>query len=124
MHRTRNAAYGQPYRGFESLPLRHYNKTKHLGEVFSGIQGDFSGGIALPAIKKGASKTTSLDQAFSFATSQSLAARLKREHQRPAASVLPESDRLLAHLSELSERDCSTAQSASAKDFGLRNASR
>src|SRR5437870_5566393 len=22
-HRTRNAAYGQPYRGFESLPLRH-----------------------------------------------------------------------------------------------------
>jgi hypothetical protein len=23
MHRTRNAAYGQPYRGFESLPLRH-----------------------------------------------------------------------------------------------------
>src|SRR5690348_8773131 len=22
MHRTRNAAYGQPYRGFESLPLR------------------------------------------------------------------------------------------------------
>ena len=24
MHRTRNAAYGQPYRGFESLPLRHH----------------------------------------------------------------------------------------------------
>src|ERR1700729_3266998 len=24
MHRTRNAAYGQPYRGFESLPLRHF----------------------------------------------------------------------------------------------------
>ena len=23
-HRTRNAAYGQPYRGFESLPLRHF----------------------------------------------------------------------------------------------------
>ncbi|VVT00789.1 hypothetical protein RHIZ404_190401 [Rhizobium sp. EC-SD404] len=23
MHRTRNAAYGQPYRGFESPPLRH-----------------------------------------------------------------------------------------------------
>src|SRR3954465_1007105 len=22
-HRTRNAAYGQPYRGFESHPLRH-----------------------------------------------------------------------------------------------------
>jgi hypothetical protein len=29
-----------------------------------------------------------------------------------------------AHLSELSERDCSTAQSTSAKDLGLRNASR
>ncbi len=24
MHRTRNAAYGQPYRGFESLPLRQF----------------------------------------------------------------------------------------------------
>ena len=23
-HRTRNAAYGQPYRGFESHPLRHF----------------------------------------------------------------------------------------------------
>ncbi len=23
MRRTRNAKYGQPYRGFESLPLRH-----------------------------------------------------------------------------------------------------
>src|SRR3954468_24201720 len=27
MHRTRNAAYGQPYRGFESLPLRHQAKS-------------------------------------------------------------------------------------------------
>ena len=34
-------------------------------------------------------------------SAQSLAARLKREHQRPAASVLPERNRLLAHLSEL-----------------------
>jgi transposase len=25
MHRTRNAAYGQPYRGFESLPLRQFH---------------------------------------------------------------------------------------------------
>ncbi len=24
MHRTRNAAYGQPYRGFDSLPLRQF----------------------------------------------------------------------------------------------------
>ena len=32
---------------------------------------------------------------------------IKREHQRPAASVLPERNRLLAHLSELSERDFS-----------------
>jgi hypothetical protein len=24
MHRTRNAAYGQPYREFESPPLRHF----------------------------------------------------------------------------------------------------
>ena len=24
MHRTRNAAYGQPYRGFKSLPLRQH----------------------------------------------------------------------------------------------------
>ena len=27
MHRTRNAAYGQPYRGFESLPLRQYPRV-------------------------------------------------------------------------------------------------
>jgi hypothetical protein len=29
MHRTRNAAYGQPYRGFESLPLRHLYQKYH-----------------------------------------------------------------------------------------------
>src|ERR1041385_3158402 len=30
MHRTRNAAYGQPYRGFESLPLR---QTRDRGMI-------------------------------------------------------------------------------------------
>ena len=30
MHRTRNAAYGQPYRGFESPPLRHRFPLKYL----------------------------------------------------------------------------------------------
>ena len=39
-------------------------------------------------------------------------------------SALPERNQLLAHFSELSERDCSTAQSTSAKDLGLRNSSR
>ena len=57
-------------------------------------------------------------------SAQSLAARLKREHQRPAASVLPERNRLLPHLSELPECDCPTTQSTSATDLGLRNASR
>ena len=33
MHRTRNAAYGQPYRGFESSPLRHLNFI-----FFSGLE--------------------------------------------------------------------------------------
>ena len=28
--RTRNAEYGQPYRGFESLPLRHIDVLKML----------------------------------------------------------------------------------------------
>jgi hypothetical protein len=37
MHRTRNAAYGQPYRGFESLPLRHTNEINHLEEVTSDV---------------------------------------------------------------------------------------
>ena len=32
---------------------------------------------------------------------QSLAARIKREHQRPAAAVPPERNRFLAHLSEV-----------------------
>ena len=36
-HRTRNAAYGQPYRGFESLPLRHHNKINNLAGVLSDI---------------------------------------------------------------------------------------
>ena len=27
--RTRNAEYGQPYRGFESLPLRHFMTSSH-----------------------------------------------------------------------------------------------
>jgi hypothetical protein len=31
MHRTRNAAYGQPYRGFESLPLRHPTPLRGYG---------------------------------------------------------------------------------------------
>src|ERR1700758_2026743 len=30
-HRTRNAAYGQPYRGFESLPLRHPTPLRGYG---------------------------------------------------------------------------------------------
>jgi hypothetical protein len=38
--------------------------------LFSCIQGGFSGGVALPSTKKGASKTTRLDQDFSFATSK------------------------------------------------------
>jgi hypothetical protein len=33
MHRTRNAAYGQPYRGFESLPLRQPNKISVLADI-------------------------------------------------------------------------------------------
>ena len=37
---------------------------------------------------------------------------------------LPRGTDFLAHLSELSERDCSAAQSTSAKDLGLPNASR
>jgi hypothetical protein len=52
MHRTRNAAYGQPYRGFESLPLRqpasdevwhrrHLNRGK--SEVFRREKGSFGG---------------------------------------------------------------------------------
>jgi hypothetical protein len=31
MHRTRNAAYGQPYRGFESLPLRQPSLLRSFG---------------------------------------------------------------------------------------------
>src|SRR5690348_3082688 len=30
-HRTRNAAYGQPYRGFESHPLRHTHLLDFIG---------------------------------------------------------------------------------------------
>src|SRR5580704_838181 len=37
MHRTRNAAYGQPYRGFESLPLRQPNKINHLASSLATL---------------------------------------------------------------------------------------
>ncbi len=50
--------------------------------------------------------------------------RLKREHQRLAASVLPERNQLLAYLPELPQQHRPAAQSTSAKDLGLRNASR
>ena len=37
MHRTRNAAYGQPYRGFESLPLRHYAEILYNTPLFARL---------------------------------------------------------------------------------------
>ena len=43
MHRTRNAAYGQPYRGFESLPLRQSIKSMTWQSYFSGFRGYFQG---------------------------------------------------------------------------------
>ena len=40
MHRTRNAAYGQPYRGFESLPLRHFDGISICSKkIMSGTGG-------------------------------------------------------------------------------------
>src|SRR6476646_8838049 len=32
-HRTRNAAYGQPYRGFESHPLRHTQAVDFIAKI-------------------------------------------------------------------------------------------
>ena len=51
MHRTRNAAYGQPYRGFESLPLRQ--KTCIWPEIssFGGSSPKWSP-IALKTFRK------------------------------------------------------------------------
>jgi len=57
-------------------------------------------------------------------STQSLAARQQREHQRLAATVLPQRNRPLALLSGLSQHQCPAAQSTSAKDLGLRNSSR
>src|SRR5690606_30218562 len=39
MHRTRNAAYGQPYRGFESPPLRQFWSIARLEEMIRIIGG-------------------------------------------------------------------------------------
>ena len=50
-HRTRNAAYGQPYRGFESLPLRHiypylYCKTNMIHDLYpSGRRSSHPGSL-------------------------------------------------------------------------------
>ena len=51
MHRTRNAAYGQPYRGFESLPLRHnfhFLRECGLSPGVAGIPPEFPGLCASP----------------------------------------------------------------------------
>ncbi len=82
--------------------------------------GDFNAflaGIARDAQGQGVSRAV-IDQAFAGLTPDPAVLA------RPAASVLPARNQLLARLSELSERDCSAAQSTSAKDLGLRNASR
>src|SRR5258706_14356920 len=47
-HRTRNAAYGQPYRGFESLPVRHLSPERDM------LSGDCPGP---PATVSGDNKT-------------------------------------------------------------------
>src|SRR3984957_541855 len=57
-------------------------------------------------------------------STQSLAARQQREHQRPAATVLPERNRSLVLLPELPQRDRPAAQSTPAKNLGLRKPSR
>jgi hypothetical protein len=46
MHRTRNAAYGQPYRGFESLPLRH-SRARETGIDISAWEDEANGAQAL-----------------------------------------------------------------------------
>src|SRR5262249_37842659 len=49
MHRTRNAAYGQPYRGFESLPLRQplCLGARYLKGNFLGTQGHPTSNVAV-----------------------------------------------------------------------------
>src|SRR5215470_13483156 len=54
-------------------------------------------------------------------STQSLAARQQREHQRLAATVFPEGNRSLALLSGVPEQDRAAAQSPPAEDLGLRN---
>ena len=46
MHRTRNAAYGQPYRGFESLPLRQSNKINNLSRCLATLATAISDSLA------------------------------------------------------------------------------
>ena len=68
MHRTRNAAYGQPYRGFESLPLRHSQFTRRRTAVTATILIALAGligaaGIALAAAGAHAAPGDGLDGA-------------------------------------------------------------
>src|SRR5215472_19199531 len=68
MHRTRNAAYGQPYRGFKSLPLRHSQFTRRRTAVTATILIALAGligaaGIALAAAGAHAAPGAGLDGA-------------------------------------------------------------
>ena len=54
-------------------------------------------------------------------SAQSLAARRQREHQRLAATVIPERNRSLALVPNLPQHDRHAAQSTPMKDLGLRN---
>src|SRR5215467_3528708 len=60
-------------------------------------------------------------QGLFLRSTQSLAARQQREHQRLAATVFPEGNRSLALLSGVPEQDRAAAQSTPAEDLGLRN---
>src|SRR5262249_57447046 len=57
-------------------------------------------------------------------STQPLAARQQREHQRFAATVFPARNRSLTLLARLPEQDRAAAQSTPSQDLGVRNSCR
>jgi hypothetical protein len=84
MHRTRNAAYGQPYRGFESLPLRHTTLaypvalvTWRLPAILAARLGQCSGGRTMRPLRSRLFHPPSLQDQF---------LRRSRRHRHRAGS--------------------------------------
>ena len=71
MHRTRNAAYGKPYRGFESLPLRHSPRLRRRLVLRGLFLTKLVAGLVAPILLLGPASSVKAESARALAVSAS-----------------------------------------------------